>query len=68
MKKELFLPYKQMILRCIESCISYEQVIVSYDMMQRFNEQFFFSVGDRERITALDELSGAYLQKQAEIG
>ena len=67
MKKELFQPYKEMILRCIESCISTDQLFICHDMMDRFNEQFMHSTESRERAIALDELSSAYLQKQAEI-
>jgi len=67
MKKELFNPYKEMILRCIDSCINNEQLIVCHDMMDRFNEQFMHSADAKERASALDELSSHYLQKQAEI-
>jgi hypothetical protein len=68
MKKELFTPYKEMIHRCIESCVVNEQLMVCHDMMARFNEQFMHCIESRERTSALDDLSASYLQKQAEIG
>lgn len=67
MKKELFQPYKEMILRCIDSCINTDQLFICHDMMDRFNEQFAHSIELRDRVAALDELSNMYLQKQAEI-
>lgn len=68
MKKELFHPYKEMIHRCIESCVNYEQLQVCFDMMDRFKEQFTYSAEAQLMHQAMDELSTAYLQKQAEIG
>lgn len=67
MKRELFTPYKEMILRCIESCVNNDQLIICHDMIDRFNEQFMHSVDYRERTDAIDELSALYLQKQAEL-
>ena len=67
MKKEHFNPYKDMIIRCIDSCVNPDQLVVCHDMMDRFNEQFTYSVTPKERADALDELSGSYLQKQAEL-
>jgi hypothetical protein len=67
MRKELFLPYKEMILRCIESCESADQLTVCGDMMDRFNEQFMYCADPKERALALDELSAAFLQKQHEV-
>jgi hypothetical protein len=68
MKKELLLPYKSMILRCIESCVNPEQLLVCHDMMDRFSEQFMHCADTRDILSARDELSAAYLQKQAELG
>jgi hypothetical protein len=67
MKKELFNPYKEMIIRCIDSCINYEQMQVCFDMMDRFKEQFTYHDA-RELQQAMDELSTNYLQKTAELG
>lgn len=65
MKKELFQPYKTMILKCMDSCVNNEQLQVCHDMMQRFSEQFKQSVPPGELNEAMDELSAAYLQEQA---
>jgi hypothetical protein len=67
MKKELFQPYKEMLIRCIDSCVNPDHLTICHDMMDRFNEQFMHSVEAKERAAALDELSSAYLQKQFEI-
>lgn len=68
MKKELFEPYRDMIFRCIESCVNPDQLLVCHDMMDRFSEQFLHRTDMKDLSSALDELSTAYLQKQAELG
>lgn len=67
MNPHLFNPYREMIVRCISSCINYEQLQVCFDMMDRFKEQFAYHDA-RELHQAMDELSANYLQKQAELG
>lgn len=67
MKKELFEPYKQMILKCIASCTNNEQLLVCHDMMDRFSEQFKYSIPTSELHAAMDELSAAYLQEQSAL-
>jgi hypothetical protein len=67
MKKELFIPYKEMIIRCIESCVLPDQLWVCHDMIQRFMEQFIFCIDASERYNASEELVNRWLQKQAEI-
>lgn len=68
MKKELFIPYRDMIARCIDSCKHSEQLFVCHDMMDRFREQFLYLIDNRELADAIDHLSSLYLQKQAELG
>jgi hypothetical protein len=67
MIEKYFIPYKEMIARCIESCISQEQLFVCQDMIDRFNEQFQYCIDTRRRAEALDELSNRYRQKHAEL-
>lgn len=68
MKKELLTPYKNMIMRCIESCVNPDQLAVCHDMMDRISEQFMHCADAKDLSAALDELSASYLQKQAELG
>lgn len=68
MKDDLFCPYKEMILRCIDSCINTDQLKVCHDMMDRFNELFKYSMPHDQFSCELDQLSDAYLQKQSELG
>lgn len=68
MKRELFEVYKERLLKWIESSITPEHLVVCHDVMDRFNEQFKYSIDAKLLSDAMDELSAAYLQKQAELG
>lgn len=67
MKKELFIPYKEMIVRCIDSCVNPDQLAICQDMMSRLHEQFMHCIGHKERNEVTDELCSRWLQKQAEL-
>lgn len=64
MKRELFIPYKDTILRCIASCITPEQFHVCYDLMERFEERFRGVVTVEELNEASIELHSAYQMKK----
>lgn len=67
MLKKHFIPYKEVIIRSISSCISPEQLHCCHDMMDRFKDSFVLTVETNELNEALDELSAAYLQKQSKL-
>jgi len=62
MKKEHFDIYKEMIMRCINSCVQPVQLIVCYDMMERFKLQFTSIVAAAELHAASEELLSNYAQ------
>lgn len=67
MKKELFETYKEVIIRCINSCITESQLIICYDIIQRFRESFFKIIVWDDLRKAVDEIEQLYLQKQNEL-
>ena len=67
MKKEHFHPYKELLLRSINSCVTPEQLFCCHDMADRFKEVFIYHVPQHEMNAALDEISSAYLQKSHEL-
>lgn len=68
MKKEHFYPYRDVIKRCINSCVSTEQLFCCHDMIDRFKEVFLYHIIEQAEMNAvLDELSALYLQKSHEL-
>jgi hypothetical protein len=67
MRKELFPIYKQVIKQCIESCFTQEQLQCTYDMMDRFVDRFKILIPDPQLMKAVEELTGAYVQRQSEL-
>ncbi|MGQ0738260.1 MAG: hypothetical protein ACT4OJ_04300 [Bacteroidota bacterium] len=63
MKIELFYPYKETILRCINSSITPEQLQVCYDLIERFEERFRGVVSIEQLNEASVELYGVYQQR-----
>lgn len=61
MTAEYFTPYRQVISNCISSCISPEQLLCCWDMIQQF-QRVFEHVADVKKAT--DELIGEYDNKQ----
>lgn len=65
---EHFKPYKELILRSINSCIRNDQLFCCHDMIDRFKEAFkFHPLPVQERDQAEQELQDAYLSKQTEL-
>lgn len=54
MKRELFIPYKDTITRCILSSITPEQLQVCWDIIERFGEKF-------RGVMTIDELNEAII-------
>ncbi len=67
MRRELFIPYKDFLLRVIDSVITKEQLIVVYDMMDRFTECFKLCVPLVDLHNASGELMHRYQLRSDEI-
>ena len=63
MKKDLFIPYKETIHRCISSSVTPEQLQVCFDLIERFEERFRGVVTIEELNNATTELYDAYTGK-----
>lgn len=61
-----FIPYKQVIIRSINSCITTEQLQCCFDMVGHFKEVFkFHDIPNKDEV--YDEIANHYLQKQSEL-
>jgi hypothetical protein len=68
MLTEHFTPYKEMILRSINSCLHPVHLICCHDMVDRFKEVFkFHSIKEADRQAAYEEIENTYLQKSHEL-
>ncbi|MGQ0738391.1 MAG: hypothetical protein ACT4OJ_04960 [Bacteroidota bacterium] len=68
MTEQHFTPYKEVIIRSINSCTATEQLWCCHDMIDRFKECFFNFTGLRQALEqAAEELTAHYLQKHHEL-
>lgn len=67
MKKEHFEIYRDMILRCIDSCVMPVQLMICWDMMERFKYLFASMVESAKVNMAMEQLLTVYHQKYHEL-
>ncbi len=68
MLAEHFTPYKEVIIRSINSCLHPVQLFCCHDMIDRFKEVFkFHQVDEALRADAYGEIENTYLQKSHEL-
>jgi hypothetical protein len=67
MTADHFIPYKEVILRCIDNCTNQAHLECCYDLVSRFPEVFNEKVDGDTLAAALQEMEANYLQKSHEL-
>ena len=59
--------YKNLIMRCIASCINKDQLMVCWDFIMLFQLRFQGWIAEADYMKHIDELHSAYLNKSGTI-